>query len=184
MRAPVVVAAGSGAGQSARSARDDLVSAALAAAGAFEHVQDSARSSAAAGSAAGRASMESVIAGAVADVDGLGLSLNTPAGKAALVAAVRRRLEETREVLGTGGADASTQAAAADLAGAGYNSVGLNPAAGAMMPAGGGGGMPMGGGGFPQMSPPSMGGAGGLAGLGGSALQALSGLGQPGGGGG
>jgi hypothetical protein len=112
----------------------------------------------------------------VADVESLGLSTGTPAGKQALVAAIERRLHETRATVDGGTADAGTQAAAADVTAAGYNGL-ANPAAPPM------GGMPMGGGmpgGMPSMpSMPSMpmgGGMGGFSSLPAAAMQGLSSL--------
>jgi hypothetical protein len=124
----------------------------------------------------GRARMDSVIAAAVADVEALGLSTSTPEGQRALVAAIRRHLEDTKSTLQGADADATTRAAGADTSAAGYSSVGATdrgaaatvPASASSpampmgmptlptmpsMPMGGGmpagGGMPMMGGGLP-----------------------------------
>jgi hypothetical protein len=135
-------------------------------------------SAALASSGAGRARMDEVIAAAVADVESLGLSTGTPAGKQALVAAIERRLHETRATVDGGTADAGTQAAAADVNAAGYNGL-ANPAAPPM--GGPAAGMPMGGGmpgGMPMPSMPSMpmGGMSALSSLPATALQGLSSL--------
>ncbi|WP_148684755.1 transglycosylase SLT domain-containing protein [Mycolicibacterium tusciae] len=107
----------------------------------------------------GRGNMESIIAAAVADVQALGLSTNTPEGKRALIAAIKTRLEETRGTVQTGAAEAGTHAASANANAAGYGDV-----AGLTRPAGMGanplgampmsGGMPMGGGGMPGFGAP------------------------------
>ena len=113
-------------------------------------------SGAIAAAGAGRNRMDGVIAAAVADVEALGVSTDTPQGQRALVDAVKRHLEDTKTTVDTAGADASTKAAAANTTTAGYNGVGspatppITPAQGmgAMIPAMGG--MPsMGGGGLP-----------------------------------
>jgi len=107
-----------------------------------------------------RGRMDSVIATAVADVQAMGMSTNTVEGQKALVAAIKRHLEDTKSTLDQGGADASTQAASAHANAAGYQSIGHPPAGAApamgqmpampqlpQMPMGGmGGGFPMGGG--------------------------------------
>jgi len=106
-----------------------------------------------------RGRMDSVIATAVADVQAMGMSTNTVEGQKALVAAIKRHLEDTKSTLGQGSADASTQAASANANAAGYQSIGHPPAGAApampqmpmpqlpQMPMGGmGGGFPMGGG--------------------------------------
>ena len=120
---------------------------------------------AAASASGGRGNMESIIAAAVADVQALGLSTNTPEGKRALITAIRTRLEETRGTVQTGAADAGTHAASANANAAGYGDVagltrpagmGVNPL-GAMPMGGGmpmGAGMPMGGGGMPGFGAP------------------------------
>ena len=106
-----------------------------------------------------RGRMDSVIATAVADVQAMGMSTNTVEGQKALVAAIKRHLEDTKSTLGQGSADASTQAASANANAAGYQSIAHPPAGAApampqmpmpqlpQMPMGGmGGGFPMGGG--------------------------------------
>jgi len=70
---------------------------------------------------AGRGRMDSIIAAAVADVEALGLTTDTPQGQAALVAAIKRHLEDTKGTLDTAGADADTRAAGANGTTAGYN---------------------------------------------------------------
>jgi hypothetical protein len=127
-------------------------------------------SAALASSGAGRARMDEVIAAAVADVESLGLSTGTPAGKQALVAAIERRLHETRATVDGGTADAGTQAAAADVNAAGYNGL-ANPAAPPM--GGPGAGMPS----MPSLpSMPMGGGMGGFSSLPAAAMQGLSSL--------
>ena len=79
----------------------------------------------------GRGRMDGIIAAAVADVHALGMSTNTPQGQRALVAAIKRHLEDTKGTLDGAGADASTRAAGANTTAAGYN--GTAPA---MSPAG------------------------------------------------
>ncbi len=107
-----------------------------------------------------RGRMDSVIATAVADVQAMGMSTNTIEGQKALVAAIKRHLEDTKSTLDQGGADASTHAASANANAAGYQGIGHPPAGAApamatmpampqlpQMPMGGmGGGFPMGGG--------------------------------------
>lgn len=126
----------------------------------------------------GRDRMDSVIAAAEADVAAMGASTSTPAGRRALVAAIKRHLHDTQGTLDHGGDDAQTRAAAANVTAAGYDGIGQQPPGGAappmptMAPAlmstmsalpGMASSMPMGGGGFP------MGGAG-------QALAPLAGL--------
>ncbi|OKH62157.1 hypothetical protein EB73_28365 [Mycobacterium sp. SWH-M3] len=115
----------------------------------------------------GRARMDSVIAAAVADVEALGLSTSTPEGQRALVAAIRRHLEDTKSTLQGADADATTRAAGADTSAAGYSSVGATDrGAAATVPASASSpampmgmptlptmpSMPMGGGGLPLSS--------------------------------
>jgi hypothetical protein len=133
----------------------------------------------------GRRSMDAVISAAIADVEAMGLSTGTPQGKAALIAAIERRLLDTKATVGEGTTDAGTHAAASEATAAGYRGIGTDPRAATMpaqMPMSG---MPMGGmpamGGMPQM------GGGGLSSvMPTSALQDLSSLGgrADGGGGG
>jgi hypothetical protein len=78
----------------------------------------------------GRGRMDSVIAAAVADVTAMGASTNTPAGQRALVAAIKRHLEDTKSTLDGADADASTRAAGANVTAAGYNGLGAPPPAG------------------------------------------------------
>jgi cell wall-associated NlpC family hydrolase len=96
--------------------------------------QGSAQLGGAAGAAsAGRARMDAVIAAAVADVNALGMSTNSPQGRAALVAAIKRHLEDSKSTLDGAAADASTRAAAANTTTAAYNATAPAPPAG-MMP--------------------------------------------------
>lgn len=76
---------------------------------------------AAAAAGVGRTRMEGVIAAAVADVNALGMSTNTPQGRAALVSAIKRHLEDSKSTLDGATADAGTRAAAARTTAAGYN---------------------------------------------------------------
>ena len=101
-----------------------------------------------AASQGGRDRVDGVIDGAQVDVDALAPATNTSAGQRALVDALTRRLQETRQTLEDGQADASTRAADADVTAAAYNGVGRFPQPGApTMPMGGmPAGMPM-----PQM---------------------------------
>ncbi|MCP9276478.1 C40 family peptidase [Mycolicibacterium arenosum] len=74
----------------------------------------------------GRGRMDAVIDAAVADVTAMGASTNTPEGRAALIAAIKRHLEDTRGTLDTAAGDAATRAASAGVTAAGYDAVG-NP---------------------------------------------------------
>ena len=114
-----------------------------------------------ASSGASRGRMDAVIAAAVADVQATGVAVNTPAGQQALVAAIKRHLEDTKSTLGQGSEDAATHAAAANVTAAGYQGIG-NPQ---------GGPAPM----MPQMP---MGGALPMGGMGGAILAPLSSLGS------
>ena len=131
----------------------------------------------------GRRRMDTVIDAAIADVEAMGFSTGTPQGKQALIAAIERRLLDTKAAVGEGSADAGTHAAASEATAAGYRGIGADPRAGLTpmstpMPMGGMGAMPMGGA-MPAMGAgmmPQMGG-GGLAGLmPTAALQSLSSL--------
>jgi hypothetical protein len=118
-----------------------------------------------AASGIGRERMDSVIAAAVADVTAMGASTSTPQGQRALVAAIKRHLEDTKSTLDGADGDASTRAAGAHVTAAGYDGLGAPPA-------GGGPGMPQ----LPTMPSippvPQFGSA-----LSGSPLAALGGLG-------
>ena len=117
-----------------------------------------------ASSGASRGRMDAVIAAAIADVQASGVAVNTPAGQQALVAAIKRHLEETKSTLDQGSGDAATHAASANVTAAGYQGIG-NPQGGpAPM-------MPM----MPQM--PSLPMGGGMP-LGGAMLAPLSSLGS------
>jgi cell wall-associated NlpC family hydrolase len=123
----------------------------------------------------GRDRMDAVIRAAVAEVMAMGASTDTPQGRRALISAITRRLEETKDALDAGDNDAGTRAAGADTTAAGYQSVGqLMPGALAapapMMPAG----IPMMPAGIPMM--PSFG--GGMPGIGGAGLAPLASLGN------
>ena len=114
----------------------------------------------------GRRRMDTVIDAAIADVEAMGFSTGTPQGKQALIAAIERRLLDTKAAVGEGSADAGTHAAASEATAAGYRGIGADPRTGLTpmstpMPMGGmGGAMPaMGAGMMPPM------GGGGLAGL-------------------
>jgi hypothetical protein len=135
-----------------------------------------------AASGIGRERMDSVIAAAVADVTAMGASTSTPQGQRALVAAIKRHLEDTKSTLDGADGDASTRAAGAHVTAAGYDGLGAPPAgatnpaaamsalstmAGSAMPAIGGLASPLGGLGSP------------LAGLG-SQLSGLTSLMSPG----
>ena len=92
-------------------------------------------SAAVASAGASRGRMDTVIASAIADVQAMGLSVNTTAGQQALVSAIRRHLEDTKSTLGQGSGEAATHAAAANVTAAGYQGIGNPPASGApMMP--------------------------------------------------
>ncbi|MCP9276479.1 transglycosylase SLT domain-containing protein [Mycolicibacterium arenosum] len=74
----------------------------------------------------GRGRMDAVIDAAVGDVTAMGASTDTPEGRAALIAAIKRHLEDTRGTLDTAAGDAATRAASAGVTAAGYDAVG-NP---------------------------------------------------------
>lgn len=76
---------------------------------------------AAAAAGAGRSRIEAVIAAAIADVNALGMAANTPQGRAALVSAIKRHLEDSKSALDGATVDASTRAAAARTTAAGYS---------------------------------------------------------------
>ena len=131
-------------------------------------------------SLAGRRRMDAVISAAIGDVEAVGLSTGTPQGKAALIAAIERRLLDTKAAVGEGSADAGTHAAASEATAAGYRGIATDPRAAMMatqMPMGGG--MPMSGmGAMPSMGGmmPQMGGGGLSSIMPTSALQSLSSL--------
>ena len=85
-------------------------------------------------SGAGRGRMEAVIAAAVADVHALGFATNTPAGQAALIAAIKTHLQQTQTNLDAGSADAGTHAAASGATAAAYRGATTPAASGAAMP--------------------------------------------------
>ncbi|MDP7707389.1 C40 family peptidase [Mycobacterium sp. TY815] len=79
--------------------------------------------------------MDAVIAAAVADVRAMGGSTNTPAGQRALVAAIKRHLEQTQDTLDHAQGDAGTRAAAAQVNAANYAGIGQpTTGAGAALP--------------------------------------------------
>jgi hypothetical protein len=78
----------------------------------------------------GRAQMGSVIDAALADVTSLAPSTTTPAGRQAVVSALASRLEQTRQALTNGNADASTRAASSAQITAAYNGLANNPSGG------------------------------------------------------
>ncbi|MDP7707390.1 transglycosylase SLT domain-containing protein [Mycobacterium sp. TY815] len=93
--------------------------------------------------------MDVVIAAAVADVRAMGGSTNTPAGQRALVAAIKRHLEQTQDTLDHAQGDAGTRAAAAQVNAANYAGIG-QPTTGAgaalpQLPSVPMGGLPLGG---------------------------------------
>ena len=128
-------------------------------------------------SLAGRRRMDAVISAAIGDVEAMGLSTGTPQGKAALIAAIERRLLDTKAAVGEGSADAGTHAAASEATAAGYRGIATDPRAAMMatqMPMGGA--MPMSGmGAMPSMGGmmPQMGGGGLSSIMPTSALQSL-----------
>ncbi|MGV2581424.1 UNVERIFIED_CONTAM: hypothetical protein K7Z70_04210, partial [Mycobacterium avium subsp. hominissuis] len=75
-------------------------------------------------SSGSRGRMDAVIAAAIADVQASGVAVNTPAGQQALVAAIKRHLQETKSTLDQGSGDAATHAAAANFTAAGYQGIG------------------------------------------------------------
>lgn len=79
---------------------------------------------------AGRGQMDSVIAAALADVNGLAAASTTPAGQQALVNALAARLEQTWQALTDGNADASMRAASSGQVAAAYSGLGSYPAGG------------------------------------------------------
>jgi hypothetical protein len=87
----------------------------------------------------GRARMGTVIDGALADITSLAPSSGTFPGRQAVVNALASRLEQTRQSLTNGDADASTRAASSAQIAAAYNGLGNSPsgsfpAAGATSP--------------------------------------------------
>jgi hypothetical protein len=91
--APVEPVTGSGAAVDAHQQRSRQLDARVDALAAHDATADAQLAAATAGSQTGRARMDTVIAAATADVQALGVSTNTPAGKKALVAAIQERLE-------------------------------------------------------------------------------------------
>ncbi len=174
-------AAGSGAAADGFLGESAVIDGHVAALGEHDGAAAAQTHGALAAAGVGRQQMDAVIDAAVADVAAMGMSTGTPQGKRALVAAIRRRLDETQATVRAADADAQTRAAGANVAAAGYDGLGrgISPA-GVPMPTStppmmGGmpamGGMPMmGGGGIPPM----MGGGGGMAG--GNGAGPLSGL--------
>jgi hypothetical protein len=84
---------------------------------------------------AGHAQMGTVIEGALADVTSLAPSTTTFTGRQAVVNALASRLEQTRQSLTNGNADASTHAASSAQIAAAYNGLGNSPSGG-LPPAG------------------------------------------------
>lgn len=104
----------------------------------------------------GRDRMEAIVTAAIAEVTAMGASTNTVQGQRALVAAIRRRLEETKSTVQSANNDAQTRAASADVTAASYDGPGRGMAGAATpMPAAGMpmmvGSMPMMGAGMPSM---------------------------------
>jgi hypothetical protein len=83
----------------------------------------------------GRAQMGTVIDAALADITSLAPSTTTLAGRQAVVNTLASRLEQTRQALTNGNADASTRAASSAQIAAAYNGLG-NSAHGGLPPAG------------------------------------------------
>jgi Transglycosylase SLT domain len=78
----------------------------------------------------GRAQMGTVIEAALADITSLAPSTTTFAGRQAVVNALASRLEQTRQSLTNGNADASTRAASSAQIAAAYNGLGNSPSGG------------------------------------------------------
>jgi cell wall-associated NlpC family hydrolase len=116
---------------------------------------------AAAAAGAGRSRIEAVIAAAIADVNALGMSTNTPQGRAALVSAIKKHLEDSKATLDGATADASTRAAAAGTTTAAYKATAPGSPAGMM----------------PQVLGSAMPAATGMAGMAGMPASMMSGLG-------
>ena len=76
---------------------------------------------AASASGVGRARMDAVIAAAVADVNAMGMSTNTPTGRDELIKAIKHHLEDTQSTLQSARGDATTRAAGSTANTAGYN---------------------------------------------------------------
>lgn len=76
-----------------------------------------------ASAASGRDRMNSVIAGATADVHALAPAATTSPGRQALVSALTRRLTDTQRVLADGHAEASTHAAGSHVSAADYRAL-------------------------------------------------------------
>ncbi len=152
---PTGFGAGSGLAADGFAAESGALGNEVTALGEFDQAGEQQLREALSAAGVGRGRMDSVIAAAVADVTAMGASTNTPAGQRALVAAVKRHLEDTKGTLDEAGGDASTRAAAANVSAAGYQGIG-QPSPGAatamasmpampQLPS-----IPMGGGGFPM----------------------------------
>lgn len=107
-----------------------VVSAHVSALGEHDQAGDQQVRDAMAASGIGRERMDSVIAAAVADVTAMGASTSTPQGQRALVAAIKRHLEDTTSTLDSADGDAGTRAAGAHVQAAGYDGLGGPPATG------------------------------------------------------
>ena len=152
--APLGFGAGSGRAAQAFVGESGVLGGHVAALGEHDQAAEQQLRDALAAAGVGRDRMDAVIAAAEADVAAGGGLTNTPAGRRALVAAIKRHLQDTQGTLDSADADAGTRAAAANVTAAGYQGIGQQPggsAAGAALPGlSAMPGLPMGGGGFPM----------------------------------
>ena len=164
--APLGFGAGSGRAAQAFAGESGVLSGHVAALGEHDQAGEQQVWDALAAAGIGRDRMDAVIAAAEADVAAMGGLTNTPAGRRALVAAIKRHLHDTQGTLDSADADAGTRAATANVTAAGYQGIGQpagGSAAGAAMP-----GLPMTSAMVPGMAGMPMGlplSGGGLAGL-------------------
>ena len=122
----LTAAAVSGSGQavSAFNNESGVMVGQLSALGEQDLAASSDLTSALAAAGAGHDQMQTVIAGAVGDINRLAAATTTPAGRQALLNALTLRLEQTWQTLTNGNADASTRAASSTQTAAAYSAVG------------------------------------------------------------
>ncbi|WP_239656475.1 transglycosylase SLT domain-containing protein [Mycobacterium riyadhense] len=128
---PTVFGGGSGRAADGFAAESGVVRGHIVALGEHDEAGEQQLRDALAAAGVGRDRMDSVIAAAEADVAAMGASTDTPAGRCALVAAIKRHLHDTQGMLDHAGADAQTRAAAANVTAAGYDGIGQQPPGGA-----------------------------------------------------
>jgi Transglycosylase SLT domain len=115
---------GSGQAVSAFNNESGVMVGQLSALGEQDLAASSDLTSALAAAGAGHDQMQTVIAGAVGDINRLAAATTTPAGRQALLTALTARLEQTWQTLTNGNADASTRAASSTQTAAAYSAVG------------------------------------------------------------